>query len=78
MTAGAGNPTGPSTPVNVPPNTRNKDLTLSAVTELLPEDQDAATVIERELAAIDEGADPGPLLAYVWPECELRALWGDR
>lgn len=78
MTVGPRNPTAPSSPDRLPPNTRNRDLTLSAVPELLPEDQDAAAVIERELVAIDQGADPGPLLAYVWPECELRALWGDR
>jgi hypothetical protein len=51
----------------MPEQTLNPDLTLSAVPGLLPEDDRAASVIDHELAAIAQGADPAPLIEYVWP-----------
>lgn len=69
-------------------------LTLSALTDLLPEDAQTAALIEAQLAAIDRVRAAGDveaaevlqadLVAFVFaptaqvPECELRALWGDR
>jgi hypothetical protein len=55
-------------------------LTLSAVADLLPEDAQAATSIERELEAVDAGdvAAVDRIIRYVWTESELRLMDGNR
>lgn len=54
--------------VRTPNYTPKTSLTLSAVPGLLPEDAQAAAVIERELEAIDQGeGSVDRLIAYVWP-----------
>jgi hypothetical protein len=72
---------------NVYPKTT---LTLSAAPDLLPEDAQAASVIERDLEAIAAGDLAGVqrIVDYVWPyserdwpiisEAELRLLDGNR
>jgi hypothetical protein len=63
--------------LNLTPKT---GLALSAVSDLLPEDAQAATSIERELEAVDAGdvAAVDRIIRYVWTESELRLMDGNR